>query len=85
MGQVGRQLISPSHSHRVAAFLTAASVCDSIKLMQYRLRTLLILMAIGPPAIALLFWHWSVVLPHWTLVIVLVALWLDYRRRQYET
>jgi len=54
--------------------------------MRYRLRTLLIAMAIGPPAIALLFWHWSLVIPHWTLAIVVVAIWLDYRRRrQNET
>ena len=52
--------------------------------MRYRLRTLLILMAGGPPAIAF-FWHWSLVLPHWTLVIVVVAIWIDYcRRRQNE-
>jgi hypothetical protein len=50
--------------------------------MRYRLRTLMIATVIGPPAIALIFWHWSLVIPHWTIVIVMVAIWLDYRRRR---
>ena len=49
--------------------------------MRYRLRTLLILMAVGPPAIALEWWYWkesSLALLALEVVGLYLILWLLY-------
>jgi len=47
-----------------------------------RLRTLLIVLAIAPPVLALVYWTWGTNYSIFGPLIVLIALWLDFRNAQ---
>jgi hypothetical protein len=50
--------------------------------MQYRLRTLLIVLGVAPPILALAYWAWGTNYTIFGPLIVLIALWMDFRNAQ---
>lgn len=51
-------------------------------MLRYKLRTLLIVLGVAPPALALVYWTWGTDYSLLSLIPVLVALWADFRNAQ---
>ena len=56
-------------------------------MFHYKLRTLLIVLALGPPVLAMMYWNrkWFAILDVFWWVLILIALWADYRRTNRAT
>jgi hypothetical protein len=52
--------------------------------MRFRLRTLMIVLAVAPPLLAFVYWTWGTRYSLFGPLLVLIALWIDYRNAQIK-